>query len=145
MKVVGYLRVSTDLQEHGIAAQRSSLTAEALRRGWEVIWLEDAGRSGRTLDRPPVQEALGMLQRGEAQALAVSRLDRLTRSVHDFSGLLSTANKQGWGLITLDLGVDTTTHSGELVANVMAAVAEWERDVMRCGRRRVWLLRRRKA
>lgn len=130
MNVIGYLRVSTDQQEHGIEAQRAAIDIEAQRRGWTVTWLEDAGRSGRTLDRPAVQQALSMLERGEASALAVSKLDRLTRSVHDFSGLLKRANDQGWGLITLDLGVDTTTPAGKLVANVMAAVAEWERDMI---------------
>ncbi|WP_373460713.1 recombinase family protein [Agromyces ramosus] len=50
-------------------------------------------------------------------------------SVHDFSGIL-TAAAQVWGVITLDLGVDTTTPAGKLVANVMAAVAEWERDMI---------------
>jgi DNA invertase Pin-like site-specific DNA recombinase len=130
MRVIGYLRVSTDLQEHGIAAQRTALASEAERRGWDVTWLEDSGRSGRTLDRPAVREALDLLSKGEAQALAVSKLDRLTRSVYDFSGLLAIAHKQGWGLVTLDLGVDTTTPAGKLVANIMAAVAEWERDMI---------------
>lgn len=130
MKVIGYLRVSTTDQEHGIDAQRTAIRLEAERRGWDVIWLEDSGRSGKSLDRPAVREALAMLERGEAVALAVSKLDRLTRSVHDFSGLLSTASRQGWGLVMLDLGVDTTTPAGKLVANVVAAVAEWERDMI---------------
>ncbi|HWL59753.1 MAG TPA: recombinase family protein [Microbacteriaceae bacterium] len=130
MEVIGYLRVSTTDQEHGIDAQRNSICLEAERRGWEVTWLEDSGRSGKSLDRPAVREALAMLERGDAVALAVSKLDRLTRSVHDFSGLLSTASSQGWGLIMLDLGVDTTTPAGKLVANVVAAVAEWERDMI---------------
>lgn len=130
MNVIGYLRVSTTDQEHGIDAQRTAIRLEAERRGWNVIWLEDSGRSGKSLDRPAVREALAKLERGEAVALAVSKLDRLTRSVHDFSGLLSTASRQGWGLVMLDLGVDTTTPAGKLVANVVAAVAEWERDMI---------------
>ncbi len=130
MNVIGYLRVSTTDQEHGIDAQRTAIRLESERRGWNVIWLEDSGRSGKSLDRPAVREALAMLERGEAVALAVSKLDRLTRSVHDFSGLLSTASRQGWGLVMLDLGVDTTTPAGKLVANVVAAVAEWERDMI---------------
>lgn len=130
MRVIGYLRASTTDQEHGIDAQRTSIRLEAERRGWKVIWVEDPGRSGKSLDRPAVREALDLLARGEASALAVSKLDRLTRSVHDFSGLLTTASTQGWGLIMLDLGVDTTTLAGKLVANVVAAVAEWERDMI---------------
>ena len=130
MRVVGYLRVSTADQEHGIDAQRAAIAAEAERRGWEVTWKEDPGKSGRSLERPAVREALAMLAAGEASALVVSKLDRLTRSVHDFSGLLTTAARECWGVIMLDLGVDTTTPAGKLVANVVAAVAEWERDMI---------------
>ncbi|MBH0053775.1 recombinase family protein [Salinibacterium sp. SWN139] len=130
MKVIGYLRVSTADQEYGIGAQRAAISLEATRRGWDVIWLEDSGRSGKSLDRPAVREALRILKRGDAIALVVSKLDRLTRSVHDFSGILTTASNEGWGLIMLDLGVDTTNPAGKLVANVVAAVAEWERDMI---------------
>ncbi len=62
--------------------------------------------------------------------MVVAKLDRLSRSVQDFSATMDTARKQGWALVALDLGVDTTTPAGELVANVMAAVAQWERRVI---------------
>jgi len=130
VRVIGYVRVSTADQEHGIDAQRHAIRLEAERRGWAVTWLEDPGRSGKSLDRPAVREALALLADRKAEALVVAKLDRLTRSVHDFSGILSTAAREGWGVITLDLGVDTTTPAGKLVANVMAAVAEWERDMI---------------
>jgi DNA invertase Pin-like site-specific DNA recombinase len=50
--------------------------------------------------------------------------------VQDFAATMDTARRQGWALVALDLGVDTTTPAGELVANVMAAVAQWERRVI---------------
>ena len=74
--------------------------------------------------------ALQLLAVGNATALAVTRLDRLTRSVVDLSRLMAMANDQQWALVIIDLGVDTTTASGKLVANVMGAIAEWERDVI---------------
>lgn len=132
-RVVGYLRVSTREQADsgaGLAAQRSAIAAEAARRGWDVVWEEDAGQSGKSLKRPGITETLRLLKRREASALVVAKLDRLSRSVQDFAGLLALAGKQGWAVVALDLGVDTTTPSGRLVAHVLAAVAEWERDVI---------------
>jgi DNA invertase Pin-like site-specific DNA recombinase len=67
---------------------------------------------------------------GSADVLAVAKLDRLSRSVLDFANLMVRSTKLGWGLVALDLGVDTTTASGKLVANVMVSVAEWERDII---------------
>ena len=71
-----------------------------------------------------------MLADGNAGALVVSKLDRLARSVHDFAGLVRVAKKEGWGIVALDLGVDMTTPTGGLLANVTASVAEWERRII---------------
>ncbi len=133
MNVIGYVRVSSEEQARsglGLEAQRETIAAEAARRGWEVTWIEDAGHSARTLRRPGVAHALSLLASHQADVLVVAKLDRLSRSVQDFSATMDTARKQGWALVALDLGVDTTTPAGELVANVMAAVAQWERRVI---------------
>lgn len=130
MKVIGYLRVSTIGQEYGIDAQRSAITGEAERRGWQVTFIEDAGRSGKDINRPGITHALDMLRLGQADALVVSKLDRLSRSLADFARLLETANKQSWGVVAIDLGIDTTTPTGELLANIMAAVSRWERQMI---------------
>lgn len=130
MKVIGYLRVSTIGQEYGIQAQRQAIERQAQDRGWEVEWIEDAGRSGKDIDRPGITRALDLLKQGSAEALVVSKLDRLSRSLADFARLLETANKQGWGVVAIDLGIDTTTPTGELVANIMAAVSRWERQMI---------------
>ena len=58
IKVIGYLRVSTREQADsgaGLAAQRSAMAAEAARRVWDVVWVEDAGESGKSLRRPGIQ------------------------------------------------------------------------------------------
>lgn len=133
MIVVGYTRVSTDEQAAsglGLDAQRAAIALAATARGWEVVWIEDAGYSAKSLKRPGVERALHMLAKGQAQAVVVAKLDRLSRSVQDFAATMDTARRQGWALVALDLGVDTTTPAGELVANVMAAVAQWERRVI---------------
>lgn len=130
MNVAAYLRVSTADQEYGIDAQRAAIEAEASRRGWSVTFYEDAGRSGRDTARPGLQEALKALKAGEQQVLVVSKLDRLSRSVADFAAMLALSKKQGWSVAVLDLGVDTSTPTGKLVANIIASVAEWERDMI---------------
>jgi DNA invertase Pin-like site-specific DNA recombinase len=133
MQVIGYLRVSTEEQATsglGLDAQRAAIQGEADRRGWTVSWVEDAGYSAKTMRRPGMRQALRALRRGEGRALVVSKLDRLSRSVQDFATTMETAQRQGWAVVALDLGVDTTTPAGELVANVMAAVAQWERRVI---------------
>ena len=82
---------------------------------------EDDGVSAKTLKgRPGLTDALEVLANGEAAALVVAKLDRLARSVHDFAGLVRIAEREGWGIVALDLGVDMTTPTGGLLANVTA-------------------------
>jgi len=130
MTVIGYIRVSKDEQEISLEAQRNAIEADALRRGWNPEYLIDHGFSGGSLKRPAITEALERLERGEAKTLIVAKLDRLSRSVADFAALMEKAQSQGWSLIALDIGVDMTTPAGQLIANVMAAVAQWERTVI---------------
>ena len=135
MKVVCYIRVSTQEQTDsgaGLQAQRHALEAEAERRGWTIVGVyEDAGLSGKSVSgRVGLAEALDVVERGEAEALAVAKLDRLSRSLLDFAALMERARKQGWSLVALDLGVDTSTPSGELMANVLATFAQFERRLI---------------
>jgi DNA invertase Pin-like site-specific DNA recombinase len=60
----------------------------------------------------------------------VSKLDRLSRSVHDFSGLLDRAKRRGWALVCLDIGVDSSTVAGEFMANMIANAAQYERRLI---------------
>jgi DNA invertase Pin-like site-specific DNA recombinase len=129
-----------------LAAQRDGITQETNRRGWEVVAIhEDAAASGRSLARPGLSEALRRFSAGEAEALVVLKLDRLSRSLIDAAGLPECARREGWAVIALDLGVDTTTPAGELVANVMAAVAQWERRAIGERTRAALAMRRREG
>lgn len=134
VRMLGYARVSTTEQATsglGLAAQRSAIEAEASRRGWVLVEVvSDEGASGKDLDRPGLLRALGMILDGKADGLVAAKLDRLSRSVVDFGTLLEWFDDHKAVLVALDLQIDTSTPGGKLVANVFAAVAEWERQVI---------------
>src|SRR5271165_5979441 len=131
---IAYLRVSTDEQAVsglGLAAQESAIRAECARRGLAVLAVyTDAGLSAKNLDRPALGDALAALDGGRASVLMVAKLDRLTRSVHDATGLMAAAERAGWGLVALDVAVDTTTPQGAAMAQVLAVFAELERRLI---------------
>lgn len=132
--VIGYMRVSTAEQVDsglGLAAQRAAIEAEAERRGWTVVaFYEDAGVSGKSLNRPGMTAALEAVESGHAGAIVAAKLDRLSRSLADFAGLMTRAQDRHWNLVALDLGIDLSTAPGEFLASVMAAAAQWERRII---------------
>jgi DNA invertase Pin-like site-specific DNA recombinase len=135
VRVVGYTRISTDDQAAngvGLEAQREAITAEAVRRGWHLVAVyEDAGASGKSVEgRPGLVEALAAVESGDAAAIVVSKLDRLSRSLLDFASLMERSRKRGWALVALDLQIDTTTPAGEMMASIMATFAQYERRLI---------------
>jgi DNA invertase Pin-like site-specific DNA recombinase len=134
MNVAAYIRVSTDDQARngvGLDAQRQRIIDEAERRGWDLTWFVDDGFSGARSDRPALQEALQGLKDGTYGTLVSAKLDRLSRSVVHLGSLLEQAEEEGWSLVLLDFDVDTSKPTGRLVAHVLAAVAEFERQRIR--------------
>lgn len=134
--IIAYVRVSTEEQADsrlGLDAQRAAILEEARRRGWaeaDLRFVEDAGYTATNLNRPGIRAALKALETGEADTLVVSKLDRLTRSMSDFTGLLHAAAKHRWALVALDFQVDTTTANGEATAYVVAVFANLERRLI---------------
>ena len=134
MRVLGYVRVSSEEQAEsraGLEAQRAAIQRECERRGWEIVEvIEDAGFSAKDLKRPGVCAALDQLERKRADGLVVAKLDRLSRSMLDFTAVMAQAQKQGWALVALDCAVDTTTPAGEAMAHVLATFAQFERRLI---------------
>jgi DNA invertase Pin-like site-specific DNA recombinase len=131
---VAYTRVSTHGQAAsglGLDAQRHAIAEYAKRAGLTIAaWHEDAGISGAKMsNRPGLRAALDDIATGKAGALIAAKVDRLGRSTHDVSGIIENAQRQGWRVIAVDVGLDTATPSGELVATalLMAARFEWHR------------------
>jgi DNA invertase Pin-like site-specific DNA recombinase len=134
MALAAYLRVSTAGQAAsgvGIAAQRAAITQAADQGGFDVgTWHEDAGRSGASMrNRPGLRAALDEVASGCAGGIVVAKIDRLGRSSGDVCGLVEEAHRVGWRLLALDVGLDTSTPAGELVAAALAMAArfEWRR------------------
>jgi DNA invertase Pin-like site-specific DNA recombinase len=134
LTVVGYIRVSTGEQFDsgaGLEVQRQAIANECRRRGWHLTKIYEDAASGRAIaGRAGLTAALAELDSQTASALVVAKLDRLSRSLLDFSGLMERRRRRGWAVVALDLGVDTTTPSGEMMANVLAVFAQFERRLI---------------
>ena len=134
-RALGYVRVSTEEQGTsgaGLDAQRRAIRREEKHRGWKLIEIYEDVASGKNMKRRPgLDTAMLSLEAGEADLLVVSKLDRLSRSVSDFARFMEErARKNGWELVVLDLGVDTSTPTGEMFANMMVTLAQWERRII---------------
>ncbi len=114
-----------------MASQEAAVRAACERNGWHLLeFVTDEGQSGKDLRRPGLSRALEIVATGEASGLVAAKLDRITRSLLDFASLVPWFDEVGATLVALDLGIDTSTPGGRLVANVFASVAEWERQTI---------------
>ena len=94
---LAYLQVSTEEQAasgNGLHAQRSTVIAEAERRGWPVEVVADEGASGKNVNKH-LRDCLDQLEAGRADALIVAKMDRLARSVlHAWFGFDETSSPE---------------------------------------------------
>ena len=123
-----YARCSTD--DQSTAPQLDALRSYADRRGSEVLEFIDEGVSGSKDRRPALDALREACRRREIDALAVVKLDRLARSVRHLTTLAGEFEAWGIDLIVLDQGIDTSTPAGRLLFNVLASIAEFERDLI---------------
>lgn len=131
IRVVGYIRVSTDKQDISPEVQRAELEREATRMGYELTLIEELAVSASSVaKRPLIQGALADLKAGKYHGLMVSKLDRLSRNMEDGTRLLADSQRQGWRIICLDLGVDTATVMGAGMFNMALNFAEIERKLI---------------
>src|SRR5258708_6851799 len=129
--IIGYARVSSDGQT--LDAQLASLRAA----GAEKVSSEK--ESGSKTDRRALQRALAALSQGDV--LLVAKLDRLARSTRDLLNTLQAITERGAGFKVLDNPtLDTTSAHGRLLVNILAAIGEFERELIKArtddGRRR---------
>lgn len=130
-RVALYLRVSTTDQH--AENQERDLRAMASRAGWEIVAVyKDDGISGsKGRDRRPAfNELCKAATRREFDMVASWAVDRLSRSVQDLSTFMNDMRSLGIDVFLMKQGVDTSTSSGRLVANVFASIGEWEREMI---------------
>lgn len=134
LKAVGYVRVSTDQQASdgvSLAAQREKIEQYCALYDLELVAVvEDAGASAKTLERDGLSEVLALMESGQAQALVIAKLDRLTRSVADLATLLEKYFAGRFDLVSVGEQVNTGTAAGRLVLNVLMSVSQWEREAI---------------
>ncbi len=124
-----YCRVSTTGQaaENQLLALRSFASA----RGWTVTEFVDEGQSGAKERRPALDALLAAVRARKVDVVACVKLDRLARSVHHLVALGGEFEALGVDLVVLDQAIDTATPSGRLLFHVLAAISEFERDLIR--------------
>ncbi len=121
MHRIGYARVSTDDQE--LALQLDALS----RVGCQTVYREKA--SGKNAERPELIQCLKALRSGDT--LVVWRMDRLGRSLTDLVKTITELERRGVGFESLTEKIETGSATGKLMFHVFAAMAEFERNLIR--------------
>jgi DNA invertase Pin-like site-specific DNA recombinase len=119
--LIGLVRTSTLEQEAGLEAQKRTLLAA----GAEKLFVEQTSSVG---PRPALDAAIDWSREGDT--LAVTELSRLARSVADFCRIQGRLSAKGVELRVLNIGMDTGNPTGKLMLNVLASVAQFEREMM---------------
>lgn len=110
--------------------QRAKIEAYCALHGLELVGMaEDAGISGKNFkDRPGIRAALDRLDAGEADALVILKIDRLSRSTKDVLNLVEQVDREGWALHSITERLDTATAAGRFVLTILAALSQMERE-----------------
>jgi DNA invertase Pin-like site-specific DNA recombinase len=118
---IGYARTSTVEQEAGFEAQLRDLNAI----GCKKVFKEQVSSLAR---RDQLEAAIDYLRDGDT--LVVTKLDQLARSTRHLGEIMETLSGRKAHLKIMDLGIDTGTATGELVVNLIGAIAQFERKMM---------------
>lgn len=118
---IGYARVSTD-------DQRLDLQLTALKESGCDIVFRDQGATGTNMERPGLHAVINRLQPGDT--LVVWRLDRLGRSLTDLVQFIEELGERNCDFRSLNEAIDTRTPGGKLIFHIMAAFAEFERNLI---------------
>jgi DNA invertase Pin-like site-specific DNA recombinase len=118
---IGYARVPT--RDQNLELRLDALT----RAGCELIYQEEV--SGARASRPELDQLLSRLRQGDT--VYIYKLDRLGRSLKHLLQVVGDLQQQGVGLVSLTDAINTTSAQGQLVINLFASLAEFERELIR--------------
>jgi site-specific DNA recombinase len=132
-QAIGYIRVSTEQQANegvSLEAQKAKIAAWCVTNGYELVNVfVDAGISGKSMDkRPGLQDAMKSLKKG--MALVSYSLSRLARSTKDALSIGETVAKRKADMVSLSEQIDTTTAAGKMMFQMLAVLAEFERNLV---------------
>ena len=119
---------------NSLDAQREACEAyikSQMHEGWILINKEynDGGYSGGTMNRPAFQELLSDIEDDKIDIVVVYKVDRLTRSLMDFSKIIDVFDKHGTSFVSITQQFNTTTSMGRLTLNILLSFAQFEREV----------------
>jgi DNA invertase Pin-like site-specific DNA recombinase len=123
VKTIGYARTSTLEQEAGLKAQIRDLEAA----GCDRVYSEQVSS---VAERAELDRAVDYLREGDGDIFVVTKLDRFARSLEDAIALEKRIEAKGASLKVLASGIDTSTPTGRLMFGMLAAVAQFEREIM---------------
>jgi len=123
-----------DMEFNSLDAQRESCEAYVASQraeGWACMRerYDDGGFSGGTLDRPGLKTLIEDIEDGLVDVVVVYKIDRLSRSLMDFSRLVEVFDKHGVTFISITQSFNTTTSMGRLTLNILLSFAQFEREV----------------
>jgi len=119
---------------NSLHAQREACEAyirSQASEGWTLIGqaYDDGGLSGGTLERPALQQLLADVRARRIDIVVVYKVDRLTRSLLDFAGLVEAFDAAGVSFVSVTQSFNTTTSMGRLTLNMLLSFAQFEREV----------------
>jgi site-specific DNA recombinase len=130
MRVVIVARASTQEQNQSIKIQLEALRNWAYLMGHQVVCEFFALESGKLTKRDTVEDALEVIRLGQAEALVVTKLDRLGRDMGELIRIIKEIQQMQAGFVSVEQNIDTTSVMGKFFFQMMGAVAELERDMI---------------
>lgn len=129
MRVAIYARVSTTKQDETLQIPRCEEFAK--RHGWEVVKIYQDEASGRDANRPGWKALESDLRRHEFDAIIVTKLDRVMRSLMQLLTIFETFQKYGVMIVTIEQGIlDLKSANGRLQVQLLGMLAEWEKELI---------------